>query len=738
MKQTRINRWAGCVLIATMVVAGPREAPGQEEAGPEDGEKSRAPVLSDSEEHPFLFSIPAPRGRILDRNGATLANSRVVHRATLAIPVSPDETAASFVSAVHARVSALHEAVPELVAPSEKALREHHEHRRLLPVPLGDVISAEGLEAAKALEGDARKNLRLQPLWVRNYPAGKTAAHVVGYVTRTGSPLRGPLHEGELLWPAAEGRSGLEAQFEDDLKGTPGTLSVTLKESGEVVREELALAAKPGLDVVSSLDLRLQRVADKALGSVEWPGALVVLDPVKGDILAMASTPGFDPGQFVPSISRKEFSELEENPEKPLYNRAVSGEYPPGSIFKPMVALAALDRGPVSTYTTYQVGPYLEIEGRRFHNWSDEDTGRYDLRSALIRSQNTWFFQAAIATGDGSILWAASQLGFGLRPAIDLAGAASGNLPAKVRSNRGLANLSIGQGEVLATPLQAALAMAGIANGNYVPKPRLVLQTQGEGAAILRSHRPARGHVLSFYENSLRAVHAGMAGVVNHPRGTANPARVDSVTVLGKTGTAQWSAGGEGASAVWFSGFVKESDPALAFAVVLEGGPGERIFGGSHASPVVGQFLQTVFSAPADYGVSLRERRSRPAVPAWETLSSPRERESQPQPESAPRAIPLADARQPVPPIAEPDPQPRSRPTPAPRAAPAPEAIPNAVPVAELRRSGNPEPESQPESQPEPAPEPAVIPRAIPVAPPEQPEPPPAPRALPYIPGNVR
>ncbi len=627
---------AGLAALATLPFSGGAHA--------RLGGSAAAPIASQTNEHPFLFSLPAPRGRILDRNGEVLANSKVVYRASLAVPLEEGETADSFAAEVLARATALQGTIPELAPPSAEAIRSHFEHRRLLPITLANTLSENGRSVAAGLDDGERRGLRVQPWWVRHYPSGPVAAHTLGYVTRTGPPLAGPLHEGELLWPEVEGRAGLEAWFNKSLTGEAGTLSVTLGEEGDVVREEVAVVATPGADVVTALDIRLQKVAEGALESSGHAGAIVVIDPVSGDIVAMASRPTFDPASFVPAISEADFARLEGDPGKPLFPRAVAGEYPPGSVFKPVMALGAMDRGAVNAYTTYAVGPYLEIDGRRFHNWSDDDNGLYDLKAALVRSQNTWFFQAAIDTGDGPILWAARQLGYAEAPKIPLPSVAAGLLPEKVPSSQGLANLAIGQGDVLASPLQVALSMAGIANGNYLPRPRLVIDVQSGGGAVLREAPVARRNLLGFYTNSLRAVHSGLQGVVNHAQGTAKAARLAAPTVFGKTGTAQWKgAGGAAESSVaWFAGFVKECAPPLAFVVMLEGEPGEKIFGGSAAAPVAGRFLETVFAAPGDFGIGLRDGRARAFTPVDDTPLG--HQRPAIDPAGVPRAIPLATA----------------------------------------------------------------------------------------------
>jgi membrane peptidoglycan carboxypeptidase len=247
------------------------------------------------------------------------------------------------------------------------------------------------------------------------------------------------------------------------------------------------------------------------------------------------------------------------------------------------------------------------IDGRLFRNWTDKDSGWFDLKGALVRSFNTYFYQAALNIGDQPILATAREFGFGQPIELPLAGVAKGDLPKRVPSQQGLANVSIGQSPLLSSPLEVAMAMATLADGMRRPKARLVSQVQDPEGGIVSATPPAHLNNIRYPVQGMIDIHNAMYGVVNHVNGTAAKARVPSLRVYGKTGTAQWSSEGAMISAVWFAGFIKDTDPPLAFAVAFEGKKGEQIFGGSVAAPVAGKVLSEVAAKPAEFALRTRK-----------------------------------------------------------------------------------------------------------------------------------
>ncbi|MEM0969219.1 MAG: penicillin-binding transpeptidase domain-containing protein [Verrucomicrobiota bacterium] len=397
--------------------------------------------------------------------------------------------------------------------------------------------------------------------------------------------------------------TGLGKSLEFLLHGEEGHLSVVYDQHGKELRRSLARAPRAGCTIITSLSLPLQKLATRILAESKRPGAFVAMNADTGEILAQASYPSFDNNVFLPAISAPRYEELTQHPGNLFFDRAVSGLYPPGSTFKPIVALATLESGAVlGTYTTFSGPPAYTVDGKVFRNWYKGDEGYLDVRFALLRSCNTWFYQAAIKAGSNPVLEMARRFGMGQMPALPLEGVAAGNLPAGAMGSRATANLSIGQGETLTSPLQMAIAMCAIANGKGLPSPQLIRQIQDpKTGESLRDFYPAHTplHVRS---SNLNDVRAGMWGVVNHSGGTGRSAALSSPKVYGKTGTSQWFVDGEERRLAWFTGFVQSTNPQIAFAVLSEGQPGESISGGGKAAPLAGKFLRTFYDNPSQYG----------------------------------------------------------------------------------------------------------------------------------------
>ncbi len=567
-----------------------------------DTERLKAPLETVPDAQPYLFTIPAPRGLILDRHGEVLARSRTIQRASLVLSEldleDPDE-ASHFVLDT---LSLIDDGEMLLGNLNYERLADHLEHRALLPLTFTHPLTEE--QKTLLLESPLAEALRFETEYMRDYPAGKTACHVVGFVTREGPRPFGPVLPLEPLWPPVLGREGVESTLDDILKGDDGILNVLFEKDGEVRREQLIKEPKPGESLVLTLSLAMQKLAEKILVNYGRPGAVVAVDATSGDILALASNPGFDLSQFVDGISADAYAAIQQEDGDPFFPRAFAGQYPPGSTYKPIVSLAALHLGPIhGAATLYACGPTLEVSGRTFHNWNNSEFGYYDVRQAIMRSTNTWFYQAGINTGSTSILQTSKLFGLGVKPMVPLDNVALGNLPGDVAGNRAVANLSIGQGALLVSPLQMALAMGGLANGSYLPAPRLVLQTQTPPPTekVVRITSTARGQTFPYRSSDMRLVHQGMWGVVNSERGTGGRARMDWPQVYGKTGTAEWTNEGEERTLSWFTGFVNAFNPRIAFAVVCEGKKGESLSGGKVAAPMAGEFLRAIYGNPKTY-----------------------------------------------------------------------------------------------------------------------------------------
>ena len=355
---------------------------------------------------------------------------------------------------------------------------------------------------------------------------------------------------------------------------------------------------------MTTLDLHLQELAEKALAAKAKRGAIVIIDPNNGDILALASWPTFDPNEFIPSISAAKFKQLQDDPEIPLLPRAFRSAYPPGSTFKVAVGLAAFQSSTITPHDQYECVPEMEVGNTTFHNWKHRDRGSLNFVQALTESCDTWFYQVGIQTGAGPILDWASKLGFGAKCGIPLKGEAEGRLPNDqyMKATHGrrilggdIANLSIGQGDLLATPLQMAQAMAIVANNGTFYQTRLVEQLQTVGNEIVAAYSVRAKKTLDASSVAMEQIHTAMVDAVNAPAGTAHQASLDEVSVAGKTGTAQWGPKEKERTAAWFAGFVPADHPQYAFAALFEGDVGSTVHGGSAAAPMIGQILREVY-----------------------------------------------------------------------------------------------------------------------------------------------
>jgi penicillin-binding protein 2 len=365
------------------------------------------------------------------------------------------------------------------------------------------------------------------------------------------------------------------------------------------------------------LDLRLQQLAEKALAARAKRGAIVIVDPTDGDILAMASWPVYDPNLFVPSISAEKFKQLQDDPDIPLLARAFRSAYPPGSTFKVAVGIAALETGAVRSDDLYQCVPAIQIGNLTFHNWKKGDQGAENFVQALTESCDTWFYQVGIKTGAQPIIDWALRLGFGSKCGIPLRGEAEGRIPnddymkathGRKILNGDIANLSIGQGDTQVTPLQMAQAMAVIANGGKFYQTRLVRQVQSVDQQIVTAYELREKRTLNASEATMDEVREGMIQVVNGPNGTGHEAELDGVEVAGKTGTAQWGPKNKERTAAWFAGFLPADQPRYAFSAVYEGDVGSKVHGGTTAAPMIADIFKEIYKASETKGRSRKEQ----------------------------------------------------------------------------------------------------------------------------------
>jgi len=554
----------------------------------------------------YLLDVPAPRGQITDRNGVPLAQNKLSYNLTIDFPTPLDFSDPEVLDFVRQRIGVAEKTLGRSLGIPDAAILKHYHNRGFLPFEVAQNLKeSERAELQENLPG----GLSLKPIYIRFYPNKSIAGQIIGYTGRTSRNADGIIQNGQVLWPESEGREGLEQSFNSMLTGRHGKYKVTFDPDGRKTSERVVEPPVPGYNIVTTLDLRLQEMAEKALAAKAKRGAIVIIDPNTGDILAMASWPTFDPNEFVPSISAAKFKELQDDPNIPLLPRAYRSAYPPGSTFKVAVGLAAFQSGTINPQDQYECVPAIDVGNTTFHNWKKGDRGSLNFVQALTESCDTWFYQVGIKMGADPILGWAAKLGFGAKCGIPLKGEAEGRMPSDkyMKATHGrkilngdIANMSIGQGDLLSTPLQMAQSMAIVGNGGTFYQTRLVEQVQTVSNEIVAAYSVRAKKTLYASSIALGQIHTAMVDAVNAPAGTAHQSSLDKVSVAGKTGTAQWGPKEKERTAAWFAGFVPAEHPQYAFAALYEGDVGSKVHGGSAAAPMIGRILRQIYGERGD------------------------------------------------------------------------------------------------------------------------------------------
>ncbi|MCF7837041.1 MAG: penicillin-binding protein 2 [Candidatus Marinimicrobia bacterium] len=540
--------------------------------------------------------VPGMRGRMFDRHGMALADNRPSYAVALYLEELRLAGRRSSTE-IEALVKELSE---RLQLPPTLTRQDILTHQRLrLPLPLvawrnlDDAALARWAERAADLPG---VGLLIEA--ERMYPQGALAGHTLGYVGRAD-----PVQDGDQPYhyhlPEMEGRRGLERQFDALLRGQPGGRLVRVDVAGFRHDDLGVRAPEAGADLLLTLDHRIQALAEEALaGQV---GAAVVLDPRNGDVLALASAPGFDPNLFVPRVSAALWRELLADEDKPLIHRAAAGQYPPGSTFKPVVALAGLELAGQRPATRYDCPGYIQMGRRRFACWYHAGHGSLDMRQSLQHSCNVYYYRLALEIGPEPIVRMAERLGLGARTGIELDYEAPGLLPSPTwkRETQGDAwregdtcNFSIGQGALTVTPLQMAALTAAIANGGRLYRPRLVQGIRAPEAERFVEQPIELSRRMAWTPAHLDIIRGGMRDVVMAPRGTGRLAAIPGIPAAGKTGTAQYGRLEAGLKYGWMIAYIPAEHPRYAVAIVVD----RALSGGSTVAPLMRRLFEGLFA----------------------------------------------------------------------------------------------------------------------------------------------
>ena len=528
--------------------------------------------------------LPGIRGKIYDRNEFCLADNRP----TYSIALFPEEIriAGSFSKTVDCAMDVMNEVaqITGLTPVLDRDdIRKHIDWYRPYPLVLWREISPVSM-ARLAEQGMEIPGVDVYTKATRHYSYSPATSHLIGYA-REDEPDPDEKKDYSYSLPEITGDAGLEKLFDPFLRGTGGAKLVQI-DVGLYRHAELAVRPpEAGGDLRLTLDMEIQLLAHKAISTNR--GAVVVLDPNNGDVLAMLSAPGYDANLFVPFLSSKDWKMLSEDPEKPMFNRAVLGTYPPGSTFKPLVALAASTVNPEAIHTVYDSPGTFRL-GRRVVNTRGH--GKVDMREALKHSANVYFFKTALKNGWEPIIDQALAAGLGKKTGIEVDFEAAGIVPSPEwrRKNKpggwtdgDTINLAIGQGDLSVTPLQLAMLTATIANGGTLYHPRLVQSYRLPQDKQFVEHPVRRVGKMNWSRAALEVVRGGMRDVIMTRNGTGRKAAVKSLDFAGKTGTAEYGLRGEGKKHTWMIAFAPFDNPQYAIAFLIEDGNS----GGSTVGP---------------------------------------------------------------------------------------------------------------------------------------------------------
>jgi penicillin-binding protein 2 len=552
--------------------------------------------------------IPPSRGRILDRFGVPVAVNQQNYRVLIKSENTPD------VPAVLDRLAMIIS-----IDADEKAriLKEIRRTKKFVPVTVREFLEWEDVARLEVNAPDL-PGVTIDVGERRFYPNGIAAAHVLGYV---GAPRREDLTGDPLLeLPGFRiGRSGIERAFDKPLRGSAGASQLEVTAVGRVIRELDRQEGDKGRDVVLTMDMALQRAAMRRLG--EEAGSVVVMDVATGGLIVQASTPSFDPNAFTEGLSNAQWRALADNERAPLRNKAIAGEYAPGSTFKMIVALAALEEGVITPRSRYFCSGHMEVGDGRFHCWRREGHGHVDLERGIAESCDVYFYEIARKIGIDKIAKMAERFGLGTKLALDSPGERSGLIPTKSWKRAVIGQpwvlgetlvAGIGQGFVLTTPLQLATMTARMVNGGKAVLPHLARDR------MFREDMIARGKPeypsINVDPAHLKILMDTMEKVTDDPRGTAYAARIKrpDMSMAGKTGTAQVrrislrereSGVRKNEELPWrfrdhalFVGYAPIENPRYAISVVVEHGGG----GASVAAPIARDvMIETLERDPA-------------------------------------------------------------------------------------------------------------------------------------------
>jgi len=542
-----------------------------------------------------LQTVDPPRGLILDRYGTKLAENRPSFDVSFTPKDAGDVGRVLSELATHLNV-----AVEDL----QGKVKNSRGLEAVKPVLLKQDIGRDALAGVEARKVDM-PGVSVQVRLRRNYLFGLSASHVIGYLGEVNlNELKSGdypnLRSGDYL-----GKFGVERVQENLLRGEPGGRQVEVNAHGQIMQVLQTVSPKPGRNVHLTLDRELQQRAEELLEGVA--GAAVAVEPATGQILAMASSPSFNQNAFVNGISPEIWESLVSNPYRPLENKAIQGEYPPGSTFKIVTALAGLEEKVIDETTTFDCAGFLPFAGREYRCWKKDGHGQIDVRRALTESCDVFFYRTGLRLGIDRLAWYAKALGLGARSGVELDHEARGLIPSAAWKKKRFGvpwqegetlSVSIGQGYVLATPLQMALLAAAVGNGGVRYRASVMSRVETMEGDVVFQTAPQEIGRLPISPRNLKLVQQGIWGAVNGEGGTARRVHLNDIEIAGKTGTSQVVGRKDGGDDytpphlrphAWFVCYAPFDAPKIAIAVVVENGE----HGSSAAGPIAREMVKT-------------------------------------------------------------------------------------------------------------------------------------------------
>jgi penicillin-binding protein 2 len=538
-----------------------------------------------------LRVVEAPRGFILDRHGATL----VENRPTFDLYATPEDIRnpaelASTLAGI-------------LGTPAEEIAARLGEGRGRSYQP---ILLRKDLTEAMMVAVEERRpdlpgiNMRIRP--IRAYPTGGMAANLLGYVSEV-NQAQLQREEFRNLRPGDSlGQSGVERLFDPHIRGVDGGEQIEVDARGRALRLISRTDPRSGSNVYLTIDRAVQEAAEKAMEGKK--GTVVAMNPTTGEILALVSRPSYDPNLFAQRLSGEDWQRIATDASHPMQNRAVQAQYPPGSIFKLIVAIAGLESGALTPETKFNCNGQFYLGNVKFDDWKKGGHGTLDLRKAIVHSCNVYFYQAGLRIGIDEIVRVSRAFGLGEPPGLGLSDEVKGHLPNPQR-RRGqppwtagnTVISSIGQGPVVTSPMQLVGMVSAIANGGTLYRPWVVKKIVSLSGEILEEYGPEAIRQVNVNPETLAFVRQAMLGVVDE--GTGARSKVPGVPIGGKTGTAQVVKKGEGKGHAelkdhgWFASFAPVDNPQIAVVVLVENGG----FGGQVAAPVAKAVYEAAFAA---------------------------------------------------------------------------------------------------------------------------------------------